>query len=394
MHITRIALRAAVAAALATCLLGCTIREAVVRTAGGRLVEGQAVEPETYAALVRAELLEAKGAFAEAEAELRAALDESGDAELWVRVARVRRARGDLGGAARAVGSALDGAPDYGPAWGELGQIALARDDRETARRAFTAARSVDATSPAWELRLLALEGYPLPRATALAGHFPADPSVWRGLAEAAERGHDDALVAHAMVEVARRAAEAHDDCAVAAERLAARGDIAGARTVAAAAADAASASGRHLASALAARLAVDEALARGDGEASELRAARAQLAPTEVAARAILLGKFAIARAIAEPLVDTPPYDGPARLLLATLEPPPEALRAGAQVLANGARDGIAPLDAASFAVVARWLGHVLGDDAEAVSAVIARRPPVSGDALVGEAMGGTRGK
>jgi hypothetical protein len=319
---------AAVGAALALGAVGCGGGEKVARVVDGRRIDGAFVEPDAYAEFLRGVLAEEDGALDEA---LRAyerarALDDE-DPEIDVRIAEVRCRRSAADPEiARALDRALSNDPTYAPALAArarcapgdaAGALASAREAARQAPRDLDTALLLARTErdgPAIRERLLALT-LVHPRVAA----FEA-LGAWA-------ISHDDAaLSVHALSEVARRDALRRPAVAARAVELAGLGDLAAARTLAGAVVDAGvrdrERSSGGLASAaasvpLVARLAVDDAIVRDQLDVLVARASAAHLSRAEVGARALLLGRGALARTLAAPVVLADPSDAAARIVV-----------------------------------------------------------------------------
>jgi hypothetical protein len=128
----------------------------------------------------------------------------------------------------------------------------------------------------------------------------------------------------------------------------------------------------------LTARLAVDEAIARHDADAVRARAVRVRVGLDEAAARAVLAGDDALARALLAPLCAADPQAWGPRLVRAACDDG-DALGAG---WALGSARPAGRVPAAVLVAFGRALAHAAAaDDARAALAAIAHEPIVSGD-------------
>lgn len=323
--------RAALAAALAvgSCApLSCAHLSAVERAYGGHVVDGGAVEPQAYAAFLRATMAEADGDLRGALAAYRQASHIDPDAaEIWARIADVtcradpRDPRADTGFA-----RALDLDPTLAHTLALQSRCLLARGDLAGARTAASRAVELDPSADGANVLLARTRapGEDAETRAVLVGLTVTarDPLVaWDALSSWAQSRGDVVLWARALRETVRMAPGRRDDVARAAEELAGVGQTREARDVAAAAADA-DESPLRSDHALAARLAVDEAIARGDAGAVELRATRVRMSLEEAAARALLAGEpgrsRALARELASALALADPRSAGAHLVLA----------------------------------------------------------------------------
>src|SRR5579883_770088 len=318
----------ALALVLAVAACGCVHEQTVERAYdGGRVVEGRFIEAEAYAAFLRGAIAQAagdaKGALAAYGEAVRA---DAAGAEIWARIGEVRcdvdpHDRSADEGFARA----LRVAPDSGAAWSAAAKCALARGDVGAARTAAERAASVDPNDDAASV-LLARTAPDAQHETARAVLISltvtaSEPAVaWGALAAWAKAHGDVALWARALKQLARVAPTQRDAIAAAAQELAGLGELGEARAVASAAADA---DDRPLRDelALAARLAVDDAIARGDAACVGRRSTRVRVSLEEAAARALLAGRWSLARELAASVVRAEPAARGARLVLAVAE-------------------------------------------------------------------------
>jgi tetratricopeptide (TPR) repeat protein len=276
--------------------VACAPLTTVERAYGGRVVDGDAIEPQAYAAFLRGTLAEADGDLPGAlAAHEHAARLDPGSAEIWTRVgdARCRLDPRDPRADA-AFARAIDRDSTSARAFAARARCLLARGDVPGARAAAGRAVALD---PAVDGANVLLAGTAPPgedattRAVLVGLTVTArEPLVaWDALASWARSRGDVVLWACALRESVRIAPARRDDVARAAEELAGAGRTSEARGVAAAAADAGETPlhGEH---ALAARLAIDEAIARGDAGSVERRATRVRVSLDEAAGRELAL--------------------------------------------------------------------------------------------------------
>jgi tetratricopeptide (TPR) repeat protein len=338
VHLTNNLRWRAVGAALVacSCALGCAREGGVARVVDGHVVDGAYVEPETYATFLAGAIAEERGDLKEAlHAYGEAARRDARDPEIWTRISRVLCVMSPADDAADASlrrAFAIDA--NYAGAWLARAECAMTRGHTEIAREA--AARASLAEPTAIDLQILwaraasssarARSDVVRDRLIGLTLVHAESTVAWEALAAWSRTHGDVALFAHAMAELARRAPQKRDALVAAVVALAGEGEIDAARTIAGALADAGSAAGfgaplaeHH---ALAARLAVDDALATGDVERVRLRATRTHVGLEEAAGRALLMGRRAVARELAQEIVAADPGAVGARIVLAASQP------------------------------------------------------------------------
>jgi tetratricopeptide (TPR) repeat protein len=185
--------------------MACFARGPVTRVADGETIEGRAIEPEAYAAYLRASVLEARGDAPGAVAELERALDEDPESpEIVTRIARLLCAHG--GGSREAAEEALDSFDDalaldatYAPAWLGLAECRERRGNRAGALKAAQFAAYYDPSSSAATrtvARLLFALGRPDEAFTwleALVTLFPMSREAEQALLDAAVERNDRA---------------------------------------------------------------------------------------------------------------------------------------------------------------------------------------------------------
>jgi tetratricopeptide (TPR) repeat protein len=190
--------------------LACLARGPVTRVADGETMEGRAIEPEAYAAYLRASALEARGDAPGAVAELERALDEDPESpEIVTRIARLLCAHG--GASPEAGEEALDSFddalaldPTYAPAWLGLAECRERRGNRSGALEAAELAAYYDPSSSAATrtvARLLFALGRPDDAFTwleALVALFPKSREAEQALLDAAVARNDRAREARA----------------------------------------------------------------------------------------------------------------------------------------------------------------------------------------------------
>jgi Tfp pilus assembly protein PilF len=368
---------------------GCVGSPAVERAYEDRTVEGRFIGEDAYASFLAGAIAEqggdARGALASYE---QAAKRDPASSEIWTRVGVVRCGIDRTDRAAdRAFDEALSLDPGSGRSYAAQARCALARGDASLARSLAARAAELDPDADGANALLHGSSdtaGDDAARRALVALTLTArDRAVaWEALATWSRSHGDVALGSHALEELVRIDPSRRSSVARAAADLSAAGHLAEARGVAAAAIDASTAPFDEASAPLAARLAVDEALARGDGERARGRATTARVPLEEVAARAILLGQPALARAIALEVAGADPGDLGARLVLAAGE--------GGDVL--GARRLIdahpgTEVSGAALVVFAAVLVHAASpDDARRVLSGLAHRPVVAGDRCVAD--------
>ncbi len=321
-----------VAFAVALTAFGCARQEGVLRVVDGRVVEGAFVEPDAYAAFLR-------GAIAEESERLPAALEaygeaarlDSGDAEIWSRIARVRCALDPRDAASdRALARAFAIDSSYAGAWSARATCALARGDANGAEDAARRATVEEPLAIDLEISFARARRAPTDDATrerllSLTLAYPRSAAAWEALALWATTRGDVALYARALAQLAVLAPTKRASFGGVALTLAGDGELGAARTVAGALADASSTDGLGAPTAsthpLLARLAVDDAIERNDAALTRLRATRTHLGLAVAAARAALAGHDALARALAGEVVAADPRDLGARVVLSALD-------------------------------------------------------------------------
>jgi tetratricopeptide (TPR) repeat protein len=284
-------------ALLALALAGCG-EPAVVRLVDGRPVSGRFIGDDAYALYLWAADAEARGDLAQARRGFeQAALADPRSPEIWTRIGalrcRMEPSPSMPPGAALAFDKAEAVDPSFGPAFRERARCLLAHG--EAAAAALAADRAVALDPDDVETSLLRADA--LARAGraeearralhSVAARFPRSSAVVRALFALARSTGDAALAD----EASRRAAELPPDLAASLRDEAPAGSpLAG----------------------------VDEALRAGDLEGARRRALHARIPGSEVALRAVALGKPALARAQAELLLGADPTDASARIALA----------------------------------------------------------------------------
>ena len=324
------------AVALAAVAVGCAGEAPVPRVVEGRVVLGDFVTPEAYAAFLAGVIAEERGDVHEALVQYGHALsDGQSDAEIWTRIGALRcRVSPTDPEAQTAMVRALTLDAAYAPAWEASARCALLRG--EPARAADDAVRALllDATAVGPELLLASLEGQATgarafgerQRLVALTLADASAPA-WDALAAWGRGHHDAALVAAAMAHVAVMAPERRAEVGKVALALAGEGELGAARALAGAVVDAPgdrSSGGLGPSAAadpLVARLAIDEALLARDRDRAMRRATTAHVGAEVVAGRALVLGQPETARALLEPVVTGDPRDPAARIVLAVAD-------------------------------------------------------------------------
>ncbi len=328
----------------ATLAAGCGSSYRVTRVVDGRVVLGNFVAPEAYAAFLRGAIAEDAGDLAgAARAYEEAAGFDPDDPEVFTRLGAVLcRAKPGDPAAERALSRATTLDPEYAPAWEARATCAgHGGEALEAARRAA----SLDPRAPEYQVLLARVEGSEeagaeaaRTRLRALTLATPSSAVAYRALLAFA-RSHGDAwLAAEAIEHLAALGTSRRGDLVRETASLAGEGEILAARHAAAALVDHAAGGLWSIAPAgpardLVARLAIDEALVRGDTERASRRATASHLGRDVVAGRALLLGAPDAARALAGPVVLADPSASSARVVLAVAEGErgawPEALAA-----------------------------------------------------------------
>lgn len=317
----RAALGAAAVAAVAS-LGGCGVSSTVTRVYDGRVVEGSFVPAEAYALYLHATLAEESGDLTTAIATYeKAARVDDEDPEILTRLgdAHCRRAVAArtpsgvipdvaaIGAADEAFRKALALDPTYAPAFAAMARCAEGRGDLVAARTHAAEAVAHDGISPRVAAAAVAVDAHApnsqvgRARAIALTLRYAERPIAWDALLAWGRAHGDDLLVAAAFEGLVRAAPARSAEIERGAVELLGRGEAGLARRVAAAIAD----SPRELEirgprDPVVARLAVDEALLRDDGDAAERRATRGRVTLGELAARALLLERVALAERVA----------------------------------------------------------------------------------------------
>jgi hypothetical protein len=324
--------RLTVSVLLASAWLGCAGSGHVDRVVDGRIITGQFVAPEAYAAFLR-------GAIAEERGELNEALVAYGDAaargdddpEIWTRIGAVRCAANPHDPAAHvAFERALSADAEYAGAWAARARCALDRGEPLAALP--DARRAADAEPLAVEPQVLLAQAEAAEehahaardRLLALTELEGSRVTAWDALAAWARAHGDAALAVRAWAQVGRLAPGRRAELGGRVIELAGAGELSAARVLAAALLDAPgdrSSGGTGPspdASPLVARLAIDEALVRHDPDRARSRAARAHLGLDVVAGRALIMGQPGLVRAIALPVAQADSRAAGARIVLA----------------------------------------------------------------------------
>jgi tetratricopeptide (TPR) repeat protein len=217
----------------------------VTRVADGETIEGRAIEPEAYAAYLRASVLEARGDAPGAVAEFERALDEDPESpEIVTRIARLLCAHGGASpeAAEEALASfddalALD--PTYAPAWLGLAECRERRGNRTGALEAAQLAAYYDSSSPA-ATRTVARLLFALGRADeaftwldALVTLLPKSREAEQALLDAAIERNDRARETRARRALAALGTADRKARCVAFDEAIRRGDLAAARSLA-----------------------------------------------------------------------------------------------------------------------------------------------------------------
>lgn len=381
--------------------IGCVGQSKVTRVYDGRIVEGPFVPPEAYAAYLR-------GVLAEEEGDLRAALaayelaarEDDEDPEPPSRIGDVRcRLDPKDGGADEAFARALWIDRTYAPALAAEARCAAARGEPSEGVAILERIAVEDRTSASLEalfIRLSAetpdspVDEQARARALALTLASGANPVAWEALIAWGRGKWDGELLARGLEGLLRVSPTQSRDVEAGALELLGIGHAGLARRVAARLADAPPALGvRRVHDPTVARLAIDEALLSGDAERAARRATRGHVALSEVAARALILGRPELAEALANGVLASDPNAGCATMVLAAI-----AARGGASPVAGARRRGEGrPSDrpaAACVFVMAERLAAVAGADAarrwaaRVAPAPMAPRDPVTGPLAV----------
>ncbi len=368
---------------------GCVGSPAVERAYEDRTVEGRFIGEDAYAHFLAGAIAEqdgdARGALASYE---QAARQDPSSSEIWTRVGVVRCGidRADPT-ADRAFDEALSLDPGSGRAYAARANCALARGDASLAHTLAARAADLDPDADGANALLHGpsdAAGDGAARRALVALTLTARDRVvaWEALATWCRSHGDVALASRALEELVRIDPSRRSPVARAAAELSGAGHMVEARGVAAAAIDSSTEPFDEASDPLAARLAVDEALARSDGERARRRATTARVPLEEVAARAMLLGQAALARAIALEVAGADPGNLGARLVLAAGE--------GGDVI--GARRVIdehpgTEVSGATAVALAGVLVHAASPgDARRVLSGLAHRPVVAGDRTVAD--------
>jgi hypothetical protein len=376
---------------------GCARQDGVLRVVDGRVVEGAFVEPDAYAAFLR-------GAIAEESADLPAALQaygaaarmDSGDAEIWSRIARVGCALDPRDAASdRALARAFSIDASYAGAWSARAACAVARGDERAAEEAAQHATIEEPLALDLEIafartRHPASDDATRERLLSLTLAYPKSAAAWDALAAWATARGDIPLYARSLARLAVLAPMKRANFADIAAALAGDGELGAARTVAGALADASGVDGLGAPTAstrpLLARLAVDDAIERNDAALTQLRATRTHLGLDVAAARAVLVGRDALARALAGGVIAADPHDLGARVVVSALDGDVATVastRSSAEmplecglVLARAVADGVSDAVAASVFAATPHAPMLPGDAVVApVAAALAAR-------------------
>jgi hypothetical protein len=381
---------AGAALALALAAGGCAKKGEVVRVVDGRPRGGEFVAADAYAAYLRAAVADAAGSLPAAiEGYMVASALGPRDPEPLAKLgdARCRRDPRDPR-ADDAIARALEIDPQYAPAWEARAHCAERRGDVPRALDSARKAAKLDAAAvgPLETLaRLEPIDGAGKGAAEELRARILAltlvegtNVAAWDALAMWARRHRDAALEARALAEGAARDPARRAEVEAAVMRLAGSGELEAARSLARASVENPMGPARTV-DARVVRLAIDDALVAGNADEARTLARRSGVSEAIVAARALLLGDAAAARAIAAPLAEADPHALTPRLVLAAAGDRLTGLRA----LGAGVSKAEA-VPAEAWLVYARSVARSApADVARALLDGFARERLVSGDQL-----------
>jgi hypothetical protein len=373
---------------------GCGGAHDVLRVVDGRVVRGDFVEPEAYAAFLRGAVADDRGDLAEAlVAYDDASRSDHDDPEIWTRIGDVRCRRSAHDSEAdAAIERALAIDRTYAPAWEARARCASRRGDPAGAVLASRRASELDPLDVGLQVALAhaddgANADGARARLVALTLLHGERAAAWDALATWGRAHRDATLVARALTHLAGIAPTRRASLADEARRLAGEGELAAARQVAAAVFDAGWRGDRAGDGfALLARLAIDDALESEDPGRVRARAVRIHLGLDVAAARALGRGDATLARDVAEPVLDADPAASGARMVLAVAATTRGDL-AGRGALLRAASPVTTPLPGEVALVFARMLVQDVGretgrDAARAFLAHLPRAALLPGDA------------
>lgn len=322
--------RALLLLGLAALGIGCAGESKVVRVYDGRIVEGEYVPPEAYAAYLRGVLAEEAGDLRSALSAYEAATNEDDeDPEPLTRIGDLRcRLEPKSKRADDAFGRALRIDPTYAPALTAQARCAALRGEPQkgiaiASRIAPADRRSADIS--ALFVRLAAQttssDQQARQRAIALTLANGANPVAWDALIAWGRGQGDGELLARGLEGLVHVAPTRSREIEAGALELVGAGQAALGRHVAGVLADAPPEHGiRRVYDPTVARLAIDDAILAGDLARAERRATRGHVALSEVAARSLILERADFASTLARRVLAADPTAGGAAMVAAAL--------------------------------------------------------------------------
>jgi hypothetical protein len=322
---------------LAFVLVGCLGDPKVVRVYDGRIVEGEYIPSDAYAAYLKGVLAEEAGDLRSALGAYEVAAREDGeDPEPFVRVGDVRcRLDPKSNAADEAFEQARRIDASYAPAIAAQARCASARGRAGDALVALSRVRSEDrrgttmealfvtiaASAPDGRIPGMNAGAKARERAIALTLASGDEPAAWDALIAWGRGKRDAELLARGLEGLLLVAPARSKEIEAGAMELLGIGRAELARRVAAQLADAPSELGvRGPHDPTVARLAIDEAIVSGDAERASRRAICGRVPLAEVAARALILERQDLARTIAQGVAAADPSAGCANMVLLAL--------------------------------------------------------------------------
>lgn len=312
--------------------LGCIGEAKVTRVYDGRIIEGTFVPPEAYAAYLKGVLAEEAGDLRSALAAYElAAREDDEDPEPLSRIGDVRcRLDPESKGADEAFARALRVDRTYAPALAAQARCFAARGNPTEGIATLEKIATEDRQSTNLEALFVRLAAQrpdsaadrrARQRAIALTVASGDSPVAWDALIAWGRGKSDGELLARGLEGLIRVGPSRSREIEAGALELLGTGQTSLARRVAARLADAPrelGIGGVH--DPTVARLAIDDAILSGDIDRAERRATRGHVAPSEVAARSVILERPELARALAERVLSADPNAGCAAMVVAAL--------------------------------------------------------------------------
>lgn len=376
---------------------GCAGGSAVVRVYDGRIVEGAFVPAEAYSAYLRGVLAEEAGDLRAALAAYeRASEEDDGDPEPLTKIGDTRcridpndrRADESLDRALRIdrlYTGALVARARCAEARGRFGDAIASIDAVPVEDRASVEIEALFVRIAGRRGRSPA-DGVARSRAIALTLASAESASAWDALARWGRSKGDAEMFARGLEGLVRAAPVRYREVEAGATELLGLGQVALARRVAAKLVDAKAELGIGEVAPLVARLAIDAALLAGDAALAERRSVRGRVHLSEVAARALMLERPALADGLAREVAAADPSAGGAAMVLIAAS----ARYPAAPSAANDPRTrSVVATDRPSAACLVLLVERVAASGNVAAARVLARRlaaePMVLHDPTVG---------